>query len=98
MPRKPRLRQCMRCGHINPGREKECQDCHAPLVKKRFAMTHARIKQVHTIAMRQKGLSYDDYKIILKSIGIESSADMKEKHYNEFMRRMNKLPDARRAA
>lgn len=98
MPRKPRIRQCARCGHVSPGSAKACEDCGTPLVKKRFKMANWRISKVHAIALKQKGLSYEEYKIVLESIGIESCKDMKERHYNEFMRRMDNLPDARRVA
>lgn len=98
MPRKPRLRQCMRCGTVNPGSMTECQDCHTPLIKKRFAMTPMRISKVHAIALSKKGLSYTEYKDVLAGIGVQSCKDMKQRHYQEFMRRMKRLPDARRAA
>lgn len=98
MPRKPTTRQCMRCGHTSPGTMTDCEICHAPLVKKRFAMNPARIAKVHAIALTKKGLSYDEYKDVLAGMGLKSCKAMKQKQYNEFLRRMKKLPDARRAA
>lgn len=94
MPRKPLIRQCLRCGLINPGSALECGDCHAPLIKPRFRMDAKRIKRVHAIAYGRKGLSESEYRDVLAGLGIKSCKEMKQRHYREFMRRMNKLPDA----
>lgn len=95
MPRKPRLRQCKRCGTVSPGKVERCPDCGTGLVKRLFKMTPERIKQVHTIARKQKGLDETLYRDNLHAVGVESCKDMKEKHYNEFLARMARLPDVR---
>jgi hypothetical protein len=93
MPRRPALRQCLRCGLVNPGADRECGDCHAPLVKKRWQMTSARIRRIHAVALRQKGLTRELYEMNLEAVGVASCKDMKQKHYGEFMKRMRRLPD-----
>lgn len=98
MPRKPRIRQCMRCGHINPGSETSCGDCGTSLVKKRFVMDARRIQKVHAIAHGRKGLNKEQYQDVLAGIGVQSCKEFKARHYKEFLNRMNKLPDVRRAA
>lgn len=95
MPRRPRLRQCKRCGQVHPGREKECARCGAPLVQKRWRMTKARIKYVHVLAMRQKGLTREEYELRLQAAGVDSCKDLKRRQWDELLRGLKRLPDVR---
>ena len=92
----PRTRQCPRCATYNDMDRKTCELCHTPLRQQRFHMTGDKIKYIHTLAMRQKGLTREEYEDNLQAVGVTSSKDMKRKHYYQFLQRMKALPDVRR--
>ena len=93
MARRPRTRQCARCGKVSPGKLTRCPDCGTPLVKWHFKMTPGKIKAVHAIA-NQKGLDRTAYEDNLHAVGVETCKDMKQKHFDEYLKRMARLPDA----
>lgn len=92
----PRTRQCPRCATYNSVDRKTCELCHTPLRQKRFHMTKDKVRYVHTLAMRQKGLTREQYEDNLQAVGVASSKDMKREHYFKFLQRMKALPDVRR--
>ncbi|MDY6979383.1 MAG: hypothetical protein SV201_05840 [Pseudomonadota bacterium] len=91
-----RTRQCPRCAEPNSLDRKTCWLCHSPLRQTRFHMSKDKIKYIHTLAMRQKGLSREEYEANLQAVGVASSKDMKRQHYYQFLQRMKALPDVRR--
>lgn len=93
MPRRPRAKQCPLCGTVSSGRVPRCPRCGTELIKRRFKMSPKHIKLVHALA-RQKGLSDVHYRDNLHAVGVETCKDMKQKHFDEFLQRMAKLPDA----
>ena len=99
MPRKPKTRQCQRCGTVNEGSFTLCKSCGNALVKRRFKMTFDKIKLVKTLANR-KGLIIggDDelYKLRLGAIGLNSCKDFKKQSdFNLFIKQLKNLPDKR---
>lgn len=97
MPRRPHRRQCPRCGIWNDGKLTACTDCHASIVRSRFQMTPDRIKYLHVLALRQKGLDREDYESRLRLVGVESSKDLSANQYREFIHGLRTLPDVPRA-
>jgi len=61
-------------------------------------MTKKLVQKVHVVALRQKGLSREDYKLRLRAVGVESCKDFTHKQFSEFMRQLDRLPDAPSAA
>lgn len=95
MARRVKQRQCPRCGNWWPGHEQFCPQDGADMVRHRFRMDRARIARVHVLALKQKGMDYDDYKRRLKAItGRDSSKDLKQHEYRAFLRDLAGLPDA----
>lgn len=94
MPRRPRQRQCARCGHINEGKAKNCSVCTTSLIKQRWKMSKDKIKFVHALA-RQKGLDDELYRLRLASAGVQSCKEFKRDQFNEFVLGLKALPDAR---
>ena len=57
-------------------------------------MTLKLIQRVHVVALRQKGLTREDYKLRLNAVGVSSCKEMNQQQYLAFMRDLNRLPDA----
>lgn len=94
MARKPAKRQCNLCGRFSPGEEKRCLYCGKPLVQKRWKMTPARIRLIHTVAYVRKGLRPEDYKARMLAITKrESSKDLKRGEFQRFLSDLLTLPD-----
>ncbi|MBE9538505.1 MAG: hypothetical protein IMF06_05440 [Proteobacteria bacterium] len=56
-------------------------------------MTPGKVQLVHAMA-RQKGLDDDAYRDNLHAVGVETCKDMKQKNFDDFIKRMARLPDA----
>lgn len=57
-------------------------------------MTSQRLRYVHTLALRQKGLTAEEYKLRLKAItGRGSSKDLKRSEFSRFVEDLKLLPD-----
>lgn len=96
MPLTPNKRQCPRCGQWWPGENRLCPQDSADLIQHRFRMDSMRIRYLHALALRQKGLSYDDYKARMHAVtGKVSCKDLKRRGYNRLIVDLNKLPDVR---
>lgn len=60
-------------------------------------MDTAKIKYVHVVALREKGLSQEDYKARLLAItGKDTCKNLNRKEYNQLMASLYRLPNARR--
>ena len=94
MPRKPARRQCPRCGFWFDGDTTECPQDGTSLVKRRFRMTPSRIRHVHTLALRQKGLTEEEYKLRMQAVtGKTTCKDFRRTHYMRFVADVKKLSD-----
>ncbi len=89
MPQK-RQRQCPRCGTRTTARS------HCGIDLMPWRMNKRRIRAVHACAMGRKGLDYETYRLHLLAVGVESSKNMTRSQYQEFFRRMQRLPDRNR--
>ncbi len=64
------------------------------MVRRRWRMDPARLRLVHALALRQKGLTQEEYKLRLKAItGRESSKDLKRRDFVRFVEDLKRLPD-----
>lgn len=97
MARRPTTRRCPRCGAVNPGRKKACEVCNTQLVQPRFRMTPDRVKYIHVLALRQKGLDREDYEGRLQQVGVTTCKDLDARQYRELVQGLRQLPDAPRA-
>jgi len=92
LPRRPRTRQCKRCGRVNDGKVKECTSCGTSLIRRRFRMTKGRLAMVHALASR-KGLDRELYELRLQAYGVASSKDFKRRQFERFVEDLKRLPD-----
>ncbi len=97
MSRRPPTRQCQRCGTWNQSSSKICGACYTPLAQPRFRMTPDRVKFLHVLALRQKGLDREDYEARLQRVGVTTCKDLTLRQYRELVDGLRKLPDAARA-
>ena len=98
MARTPTQRQCSRCGYSFPN-VKECPTCGVDLVKRRWKMTRKRIAYVHALALQQKGLTHEEYKLRMQAITTKTTCkDLTRNDYKRFTADLQALPDVRRAA
>ena len=93
MARRIRPRQCNRCGMLNQASARRCTSCGTELVKKPWRMTKDKIALIHALA-RDKGLDEEMYRLRLQAVGVESSKEMKRKHFDDFVKGVKRLPDA----
>jgi len=87
-------RLCPRCGSRNLVSLKTCGVCMTPLRQKRFHMDKNKISYVHVLALKQKGLTEEEYKLRLNAVGVESCKELKRDNYYKFVDGLRKLPDA----
>lgn len=90
--RKPR--QCQRCGHNNAPAERACTHCMTPLVRPAWRMTQSRVRFVHVLALQQKGLTDEFYRLRLNAVGVASCKELKRAQYAQFVRGLKGLPNA----
>lgn len=63
-------------------------------MQQRFRMTSQRLRYVHTLALRQKGLTQEEYELRLKAItGHGSSKDLKRRDFVRLVEDLKRLPD-----
>lgn len=86
--------RCPRCGSPNKERLSKCEVCEETLRTKRFSMTKDKIKYVHVLALKQKGLTQEEYKLRLKAVDVTTCKQLKRKTYYEFVNGLRALPDA----
>ena len=91
-----RARHCPRCGHADD--RSQCARCGTYLYSKPnnrpWLLTPKMIKRIHVVAMRQKGLSREAYKLRLGAVGVGSCKELTEQQYLKFMKALASLPDA----
>lgn len=80
---------------LSPGSMFRCALCGTWLVKQRFSMTPGRIRLVHALALKQKGLREDEYRLRLGAYGVTTCKDFKRAQFDAFVRDLKKLPDVR---
>lgn len=85
--------QCTRCGMVSPASKFRCVSCGTWLVAPPFRMTVGRIQMVHTLALKQKGLREDEYRLRLGAYGVTTCKDFKRPQFDAFVRDLEKLPD-----
>lgn len=95
MPKRDTFKRCGRCGQPNAMRAGKCECCGEPLKHPPFRMNAQRIKYIHTLALRTKGLSRDAYELLLEGQGVTTCKDLRRKQYYELIARLKKLPDAK---
>lgn len=64
------------------------------LITTPFRMTKERVRYVHALALKRKGLSYEIYKLRLGAVGVKSSTQLKRASYARFVAGLKALPDA----
>ncbi len=91
-----RARHCPRCGHVDDS--SQCARCGTYLYSKRhnkpWLLTPKMIQRIHVVAMKQKGLSREEYKLRLGAVGVGSCKELNETQYTKFMKALASLPDA----
>ena len=56
-------------------------------------MSAALVRQVHSVARRQKGLDEETYRLRLSAVGVESCKEFTRRQYQVFMGALARLPD-----
>ena len=57
-------------------------------------MTRARIRAVHVLARKRKGLDEETYRLRLRAVGVGSSLELSHTQFDALMRGLRALPDA----
>jgi hypothetical protein len=97
MPRKPASRQCPRCGRWQNGGNKECEECHTPLVYRHpWRMTGKKAQGVHKLALGPKGLTKEELDFRVRGVGASSTTKLTRAQYHELMKGLRALPNVRR--
>lgn len=78
---------------VSPASKFRCVSCGMWLVAPPFRMTVGRIQMVHTLALKQKGLREDEYRLRLGAYGVTTCKDFKRPQFYAFVRDLEKLPD-----
>ena len=86
-------RTCPRCGSTS-AMDYCCGLVLSARRVRRWKMTPSLIRQVHSVARKQKGLDEETYRLRLSAIGAESCKDFTRDQYRFFMRGLATLPDA----
>lgn len=86
------VKHCLRCGYVDE--QSPCPQCGTYKSRKKWQLTPALIKRIHVIAMRQKGLSREEYELRLNAVGVNSCKELNQQRYERFMGALNRLPDA----
>lgn len=85
-------RTCPKCG----ARTNSAWCCGIDLLARcRWCMTRDRIRDVHVLALGAKGLDEETYRLRLAAIGVESCKQFTRQQFDDFMRALRALPDAR---
>jgi len=85
-----KVHTCPRCGQST--RAPSC--CGVIFAfRQRWRMTKLLIQRVHAVAMGQKGLDEEAYRLRLQAVGAESCKQLTRMQYVVFMRALAKLPD-----
>lgn len=87
-------RVCPRCGSKTAA-ENCCGLMLAARRRQRWKMSAGLVRQVHTIARKQKGLDEETYRMRLGAVGVVSCKDFTKQQYRVFMGALARLPDAR---
>lgn len=61
---------------------------------RRWHMTPDLIRMVHIVALSQKGLPQEMYRLRLRRLGVESSKQFTRRQFQQFMAELERLPDA----
>lgn len=85
---------CMRCGQVQAASKEQCSGCGAFFTDANWSMTPARIKRVHVVALRKKGLSREEYEMRLNAAGVKSCKEFTQLQFEGFMQSLIRLPDA----
>lgn len=85
------MRTCPRCQQPTPN----AWCCGLELTaRKRWRMTHDRVRMVHVLACSRKGLTEEEYRMRLGAVGVDSSLQLSRDTFHDLLRGLRSLPDS----
>lgn len=84
---------CPRCAQLTA--ERWC--CGIDLLaRKRWRMTHDRVRMIHVLARARKGLTEEEYRLRLAAVGVSTSLKLGRDQFHQLLVGLRSLPDAPR--
>lgn len=82
---------CPRCRQ--PTAERWC--CGIDLLaRKRWRMTHDRVRMIHVLARARKGLTEEEYRLRLAAVGVSTSLKLGRDQFHRLLAGLRALPDS----
>lgn len=91
-----RRHECRRCGLWNEDGRQRCRRCMTQITATPWRMDKVRIQALHVLALKQKGLDYETYKLNLGAVGVATCKALNQSQYSELIERFRRLPDVQR--
>lgn len=64
--------------------------------RKRWRMTHDRVRMIHVLARSRKGLTDEEYRLRLAAVGVETSLRLGRDQFHRLLVGLRSLPDSPR--